>query len=192
MKSLLRTLFGLPAALELFRFRVLGALIGEERAFRGLSERLAGRPGYYGLYLRAAVYSRVLRRTSGEIEIGYGTCLSKRGACLAEHVYVGRHCSLGLVEIERDVMIADHVSIPSGGETHAVDGGGEVPPRERPNRYTTVRIGAGTWIGASAVVLADVGRFCIIGAGAVVTRAVPDHSIAVGVPARVVGSTGTV
>jgi acetyltransferase-like isoleucine patch superfamily enzyme len=36
---------------------------------------------------------------------------------------------------------------------------------------------------------ADIGRGCIIGAGSVVRGTIPDHAIAVGVPARVIGST---
>lgn len=55
-----------------------------------------------------------------------------------------------------------------------------------------VRIGAGTWVGDRVTVLAgaDIGRHCTIGAGAVVRGRIPDNSIAVGVPARVVGETG--
>ena len=51
-----------------------------------------------------------------------------------------------------------------------------------------MRIGEGTWVGSAAVVMADVGRHCVIGAGAVVTRPLPDYSVAVGVPARVIRS----
>jgi hypothetical protein len=40
--------------------------------------------------------------------------------------------------------------------------------------------------GDRAVVMADVGRHCVIGAGSVVTRPIPDYAVAVGVPARVV------
>ena len=52
-----------------------------------------------------------------------------------------------------------------------------------------VWIGANTFIGANAVVLMGVtiGSRCVIGAGAVVTSDIPDGTVAVGVPARVVG-----
>jgi acetyltransferase-like isoleucine patch superfamily enzyme len=54
-----------------------------------------------------------------------------------------------------------------------------------------VRVGAGTWIGERVAVLrgANIGRCCIIGANSVVRGEIPDYSIAVGAPARVVGST---
>ena len=50
---------------------------------------------------------------------------------------------------------------------------------------TQVRIGRGSWIGSAAVVMADVGRDAVVAAGAVVTRPLPDATIAGGVPARV-------
>ena len=34
-----------------------------------------------------------------------------------------------------------------------------------------------------------IGKHCVIGAGAVVTKSIPDYSIAVGVPARVINTT---
>ncbi|HLX88219.1 MAG TPA: acyltransferase [Acidimicrobiales bacterium] len=51
-----------------------------------------------------------------------------------------------------------------------------------------VEIGSGSWLGTGVVVLpgAKIGRNAVIGAGSVVTGEVPDHSVAVGVPARVV------
>jgi acetyltransferase-like isoleucine patch superfamily enzyme len=53
-----------------------------------------------------------------------------------------------------------------------------------------VRVGQGAWIGNGAIVMADVGRDAIVGAGAVVTTPIPDRAIAVGVPARVIRTRG--
>jgi acetyltransferase-like isoleucine patch superfamily enzyme len=53
-----------------------------------------------------------------------------------------------------------------------------------------VTLGAGVWLGAGAKVLdgVTIGDHAIIGAGAVVREAVPARAIAVGVPARIVGT----
>jgi acetyltransferase-like isoleucine patch superfamily enzyme len=54
-----------------------------------------------------------------------------------------------------------------------------------------VRIGAYTFVGAGSSVLpgVNVGKGCLIGAGSLVTKDVPDYSIVVGSPAQVKGST---
>jgi acetyltransferase-like isoleucine patch superfamily enzyme len=51
-----------------------------------------------------------------------------------------------------------------------------------------VRIGDGSWLGFGSVVLpgADIGRHVVIGANSVVTGTIPDYSVAVGAPAKVI------
>lgn len=51
-----------------------------------------------------------------------------------------------------------------------------------------MHIGDGTWIGEKVCILSNVsiGEKCIIGAGSVVTKSVPDYCVAVGNPAKVV------
>lgn len=50
-----------------------------------------------------------------------------------------------------------------------------------------VVIGDGTWLGENVCVIgAKIGRNCVIGANAVVTHDIPDYSVAVGIPARVI------
>lgn len=51
-----------------------------------------------------------------------------------------------------------------------------------------VEVGEGSLLGIASTVVPwrRVGRWCVIGAGAVVTKDIPDHATAVGVPARVV------
>jgi acetyltransferase-like isoleucine patch superfamily enzyme len=62
----------------------------------------------------------------------------------------------------------------------------DIPIREQPGTWPRIIIGRDSWIGDRAVVAADVGKHCVIGAGSVVTRPIPDYAIAVGVPAKVV------
>ena len=61
-----------------------------------------------------------------------------------------------------------------------------MPIREQLGTYPRVTIGRDSWIGDRSVVLADVGHHCVIGAGSVVIKPVPDYAIAVGCPARVI------
>jgi acetyltransferase-like isoleucine patch superfamily enzyme len=53
-----------------------------------------------------------------------------------------------------------------------------------------VSIGAGSWLGAGAIVLPGscIGRNVVVGAGSVVRGQVPDHCVVAGVPARVIRS----
>jgi acetyltransferase-like isoleucine patch superfamily enzyme len=88
------------------------------------------------------------------------------------------------VHLERDVLLAAGVHIPSGAATHGT-ADLSVAIRDQPERRV-VTIGQGAWVGSAAVVLEDVGRGTIVGVGAVVTKPLPEMVIAGGVPARVI------
>ena len=50
-----------------------------------------------------------------------------------------------------------------------------------------VEIGEGSWLGHNACVLgASIGKHCVIGANSVVTHDIPDYSVAVGSPAKII------
>lgn len=60
--------------------------------------------------------------------------------------------------------------------------------KTKPVERKPTKIGKCTFIGANAVILMGVtiGKHCIIGAGAVVSKDIPDYSVAVGIPAKIV------
>jgi acetyltransferase-like isoleucine patch superfamily enzyme len=159
-------------------------VIGRDRALEGSTQLLALIPGIIGEYLRRAFLIRTISRCSTTCVIGFGTLLSQTGAQIDDRVYIGPRCHLGLVHLEADVMLAAGVHIPSGSRTHGTDTRSRM--RDQPIQRRLVRVGQGSWIGSNAVVLDDVGRDAIIGAGAVVTHPVPDRVLAAGVPARVI------
>src|SRR5439155_25190154 len=106
-----------------------------------------------------------------------------------ENVYVGPRCHLGLVHVERDALLGPGVHVPSGARTHGTADSTR-PIREQEHSRTVVRIGAGAWIGSTAVVMADVGANTVVGAGAVVTKPLPENVVAAGVPAKVLRERG--
>jgi acetyltransferase-like isoleucine patch superfamily enzyme len=178
----LATVLVLPV---LVSYVVRRAFLGADRALEGSTQALSLLPGLAGCYVRRAFLARVLAHCDRSATVEFGTVFSQTGARLDANVYVGPRCHLGLVHLERDVLLAAGVHVPSGAETHgAADV--ERPIRDQPGRRTLVRIGEGTWVGSAAVVMHSVGCHAVIGAGAVVTAPVPDYAVAVGVPARIV------
>lgn len=168
-------------------YGVKRCLLGPDDALKGSSQALALVPGYLGHYLRRAFYCWTLEACAPSVTIECGTYLSRTRARLGNNVYVGPSCHLGWVNLEDDVLIGPGVHVPSGPHTHGI-GRTDVPIREQPGKLVCVRVGQGSWIGANAVVLADVGKHAVVMAGAVVTEPVPDYAVVGGVPARVVRS----
>ena len=159
--------------------------IGPNRAFPGWSQAMALLPGLSGAYFRRAFYRVVLTRCDAGAWITFGTVISHPTASIGRNVYVGAYCCLGDVTLEDDVLLASGVSVANGAAQHGIDRL-DVPIRRQPGAWPRVTIGADSWIGERATVLADVGSHCVIGAGSLVTEPVPDYAIAVGVPAKVV------
>jgi acetyltransferase-like isoleucine patch superfamily enzyme len=175
------TLLVLPA----FLLYTLGRLVlGKQKAFPGWSQAFSLLPGLTGVYLRRAFYRLVLPRCGRGCCLSFGTVISHPTAEVGRDVYVGLYCCLGDVTLEDDVLLGSHVSIMNGGAQHGIERL-DVPIREQPGVWPRITIGRDSWIGDRAVVLADVGKHCVIGAGSVVIKPVPDYAIAVGSPAKV-------
>ena len=159
----------------------------ESRASRGelifgaCAQLLALVPSHLGVILRGAYYFGTLSGCSWETYIGFGSLFTHRGAVLAANVSTGAYCVLGHAHIGPKVMMGSRVSVPSGKRQHFGKTGEIVAEAH----YDTVRIGAGTWVGEGAILLADVGQGCIVSAGAVVTKSMPDSCIVGGNPAQV-------
>jgi virginiamycin A acetyltransferase len=158
--------------------------VGPDRALEASSQAWAIVPGLLGQYLRRAFLSRTLRACSTTAVIEFGTLFSSASASIGARAYIGPRCHLGWAVIEDDALLAAGVHVPSGARTHGMDDP-TIPIRDQPTTRTPVTIGAGAWIGSGAIVMADVGRDSVIAAGAVVTRPIPERTIAGGVPARV-------
>jgi virginiamycin A acetyltransferase len=187
LKSFARGLATVVVLPSLVSFWIRAAVVGPDRALESSSQALALIPGLIGQYLRRAFLMRVLAECHHGATIEFGVLFSQAGARIGENVYIGPRCHIGLAHLEANVLLAAGVHVPSGAQTHGT-ADVETPIRDQEGQRSVVRIGAGAWVGSAAVVMADIGRDSIVGAGAVVTKPLPDRVIAGGVPARVIRS----
>lgn len=138
-------------------------------------------------------------------EIGKGTKLWHfshvlKNAVIGEGCVIGQNCQIASgVIIGNNVKIQNNVSVYAGTivENDVFLGPSCVltnvtNPRSQVNRhslYETTVLRRGATVGANATIVCgtELGRYCFIGAGAVVTKDVPDYALMVGNPARQVG-----
>jgi acetyltransferase-like isoleucine patch superfamily enzyme len=108
-----------------------------------------------------------------------------------KNVKIGKRCSFGgdvvfhaddLIEVGDDCMFAYGVNIVTAGHDY------NVPLMRKKVIRKPVRIGSNVWIGVNALILPGVTikDGAVVGAGAVVTKDVPENAIMIGSPARVI------
>lgn len=116
------------------------------------------------------------------------------GSQLGQGVYVGRDVNIGRgVKVQNHVSVYESVTLeddvfcgPSMVFTNVIN------PRsfiERKHEFRETLVKKGATIGANATIVCGVtlGAYCLIGAGATVTKDVPNHALVVGVPSRQIG-----
>lgn len=101
-------------------------------------------------------------------------------------------CAMESVKIGDNVLMASHVFISDNSHGSYAgdeqDSSPDIPPTERKYSTAPVKIGDNCWIGEGVIIMpgVEIGYGCIIGAHSVVNSNIPDRTIAVGAPARVV------
>ena len=113
---------------------------------------------------------------------------------LGQNVMVGPNVQVGNnVKIQNNVSIYDGVTLednvfcgPSAVFTNVIN------PRSNVNRkeeFKKTRVKEGASIGANSTIICgnDLGKYCFIAAGSVITKDVPDFALMIGVPAKRVG-----
>jgi acetyltransferase-like isoleucine patch superfamily enzyme len=110
-------------------------------------------------------------------------------------VEIGKNCDITTRNFGSEpflIMIGDHVQITSGVSFITHDGGvwifHDIDPTF--DVFGKIKIGSNTYIGNNSTILPGVtiGNNCVIGAGSLVTKSIPDNTVAAGVPCRYVCS----
>ncbi len=117
-----------------------------------------------------------------------------RGSTIGQNCYIGGRAVVGdNVKIQNNVSVYDLVTLednvfvgPSAVFTNDMNPRAAFP---KGGTWIPTNVGRGATIGANATIVCGVtiGRSSFVGAGAVVTKDVPDFAVVAGVPARVIG-----
>jgi UDP-2-acetamido-3-amino-2,3-dideoxy-glucuronate N-acetyltransferase len=122
-------------------------------------------------------------------------CILGYGVYVDAGVHIGDNCKLQNrvsvyhgVTIEDGVFVGPHVAFTNDKHPRAIRADGSLSTDDDWTVSPTL-VRSGASIGAAAVILPGVtlGRWCLVGAGAVVSRDVPDHGLVTGNPARLTG-----
>lgn len=121
-----------------------------------------------------------------DLKVHYGTSGAIR---IGDRTIIGPYCFLSgaSIHIGAQCLIAPQVGIFANNHEFS-DPTRYI--RQQGHSYKGVAIGDDCWIGTGAKILdgVHIGQGSVIGAGAVVSKSLPPYSIAVGVPAKVVGT----
>ena len=143
-------------------------------------------------------YSYTHARERGKIRMGKGVRFAPNVSIangerieIGAYAHIGERCHLwagdstGRIRIGEYALFGPEVFLTASN----YDFRAGAPVMHQPHLEQDIVIGRDVWLGARVMVVAGVtvGDGCIVGAGSVVTRSLPPYSLAVGVPARVVG-----
>lgn len=189
MKTILKTLARLLAKLLLLPVFVVydlwhGVTAGEQ-VFCAASQAFSLLPGKAGEYLRREFYVHALESCATDCCISFGTLFSHATTRVGKGTYIGANCMIGTAAIGEHVLIGSNVDILSGRRQHGIEDS-ETLIGEQERRFQRIEIGDNSWIGNSAVIMADVGKGCVVGAGTVVVKPVEDYSVVAGNPAKLI------
>lgn len=151
--------------------------------FRTVSELLSLMPYVFGVIVRAEFYRFALTHCGRNVVIEFGAVFIYRDISIGDNVTIDRYSIIHHCDLGSYVGVGEHAVLLSGSRQHDVDRT-DIPILLQRNRRKRIVIGDDCWIGAHAVVMEDVGRGAIVGAGAIVTKPVPELTIVIGNPAR--------
>ncbi len=168
----------------------LNFILKSDALFAGFSQGLSLFPGKIGVYLRAGFYRFTLSSCSPNTVVSFLVLFSQRETEIESGVYIGPQCNIGKCKIEKNVLLGSGVHIMSGKGQHNFNDLTK-PIKDQGGTFEKVTIGQNSWVGNSALIMANIGKHCVVAAGAVVIDDVANYTVVAGNPAKMIKKLNT-
>jgi len=187
LKTLVYWVFVIVTSPIYMSFHVLAMVFDKDSLVVGYSQFLSLFPGQLGNYVRKASLRFIITDCDKDSLVSFGTLFSQQDTEIQAGVYLGPQCNIGRCRIEKNCLFGSGVHVMSGKQQHSFDDL-DTPVKDQGGQFDKVVIGEDTWIGNGALIMANIGKKCIVGAGSVVIDDVEDYSIIAGNPAKFIKS----
>ena len=172
-------------------------------------------PGYAGIFLRYFFYRPFFHRCGSKVCLTHGCCIKGfRNISFGNDITLGPNAQIYADGVGSSITFGDQVGLNSNVMINADLGGTikigrytiigpnvvfraanhqfnrrDLPIRQQAHEPGIIVVEEDVWIGANAVILPNVTihKGAVIGAGAVVTKDVPEYTVVAGVPAQTIG-----
>ena len=155
--------------------------------------RCDGGGNYVGLDVK--IVNRGYIKIGRNVIVRPSTCIyaneNKSIVNLNDGVEIGNHStisSINEVVFEKNVLTGPHVFVSDHNHEYQDVKLPVCKQGIKAQENSRVVIGEGSWLGTNVVIVGKVhvGKHCVIGANSVVTKDIPDYSVAAGIPAKVI------
>jgi len=182
IKTVVNGFFTFIALIFATPYIILGRLCKKDKYYQ-VSLFISLFPFGIGNMMRRMFYKYTLKHMGHNVVFKFGSYCLYRNIEIGNNALIGIYNQLGECSIGDNALLGSHINIVSGKNQHVLN-------REQENAFYSqgvrekILIGKNVWIGNNAIIMANVGDNCIIGAGSVVTKEIPDNIVCAGNPAK--------
>ncbi|OPY79861.1 MAG: Maltose O-acetyltransferase [Syntrophorhabdus sp. PtaU1.Bin153] len=172
-----------PAAIP---FIVVGRLSILNGRYAETSLIVSKIPFRFGEFVRYFYYRATLQKIGKDVTFRYGSFCQYNNSQIGNQVLIGYYTALGEIQMGNSIVVGGFVNFLSGTAQHSYADPSKSIRSQAAAGRKTINIGSDVWIGSNAVIAANVGNRCVVGAGSVLVDEAEDHSVYAGNPARLI------
>lgn len=141
-------------------------------------------PTQFGNQIRYFFYKKIFKKLGKNVLFSYGCIFTHADIKIGDNVRFGPFNTIANVDFGNNILIAQSVHFMSGKHQHGILKNDLI--MNQPGEISKIIIGDDCWIGVGSIILANLGRGSVIGAGSIVIKETEEYGVFAGNPAKLI------